>query len=71
MCDNVLGMKHEALELLYIKTNKQIEFWSKIIYWVVAKLSPLAFTLPKFLFSIYSTRNSGNVEVFELPFPMW
>lgn len=73
MCDDILGMKHQTLESSYIKTNQQIEFWSEIIYWVIAKMSPLAFTLPKSTFSVFIhlTRNSGNVEAFELPFPMW
>lgn len=70
--ENVLGMKHHALEQSYIETNRLIEFWSKIIYLVVAKMSPLAFTVPKFIFSvfIYSTTNLGN-GAFELPLPMW
>lgn len=36
-------------------------------------MSPLAFTLPKFIFSIliYAMSNFKNSAAFELPFPMW
>lgn len=65
-------MKYPALKSSYIENNQQIEKWSEIIYLIVAKMTPIAFILPKFIVSIfiYFTTNLEN-DAFELPLPMW
>lgn len=54
------------------KTNRQVEKWSEIAYFVLAKITPVCLILPRVIISYatYFATNAGN-EAFELPFLFW
>lgn len=58
--------------MIYEKINRQIEKWSKIVYIVVAKVTPILVIMLKVIYSVavYFTTDLGN-DALELPFPEW
>lgn len=64
-----LGSESKAI---YTESIEQLEKWSELIYFVVAKLSPVFWVAPKFLMSlfVYMTTNFDN-NALELPLPIW
>lgn len=57
---------------IYIKTDKLVEKLTKIMYFLLTRVSAPSFVLPKFFasFFLYFTTDTGN-NAFELPLPMW
>lgn len=56
---------------IYEKTNQKFGKWSEILYFLIVKMIPLAFILPKFVISLYlyaTTDLNGN-DALELPIP--
>ena len=68
----ILGLKNPSSKVLYEKTNRSVEKWSKIIFFVMVKITPIAWLLPKVIISLflYFTTDLGN-DALELPSPMW
>lgn len=68
----ILGSKNPPSKVLYDKTNGKIEKWSKILYFLMVKLTPMSWLLPKVIISLflYFTTDLGN-DALELPSPMW
>lgn len=56
----------------YLKTNERVEKLCKIGYFVMAKLTPICWILPKAVisYSLYFVTNAGN-EAFDLPLLAW
>lgn len=69
---NILGSKNPSLKLLYEKTNEKTEKWSKILFFLMVKFTPIAWLSPKVIISfyLYFTTDLGN-DALELPSPMW
>lgn len=69
---NSIGLKYSKSKKMYEKTNRLVEKWCKIAYFVIVKMSVPGFILPKALVSlfIYYTTDSGP-DAFELPIPVW
>lgn len=66
-----LGMEDPVSAAIYEKTNHQMEKWSKILYFWIAKIIPLVTILPKSIGSLYlyaTTDLNGN-DTLELPLP--
>lgn len=57
---------------IYEEVNGQIEKWGKIIYFVIAELSPICMIVPKAILCllVYFTTDLGQ-EAFELPVLEW
>lgn len=57
---------------MYIKTDRQIEKWSKIVYIMIALATPACFIFPMLIYSLvkYFTTDLGT-GAFELPLPVW
>ena len=57
---------------MYSEIDHQIEKWSQIVYIVIAKITPVCFISPIFIYSlvIYFTTDLGN-DAFELPLTVW
>lgn len=57
---------------IYVKSIEQLEKWNKLIYFVVAELSPILWVAPKFLMSlfVYMRTNFDN-NALEVPLPIW
>lgn len=57
---------------IYVESIEQLEKWSKLIYFVVAKLSPIFWVAPKFLMSLFVyIRTDFDNNALVLPLPMW
>lgn len=69
---SVPGVERSATRMIYIKTNVQVERWSKITDFVISVFIPTAFMWPKptLCFYLYFATDLGN-DVFELTFPIW
>lgn len=70
----VLGLKNLSSITFYDKINPRVEKWSKIIYFVIAKVTFAVIFLPKILISLYNyfvMNLDGNADSLELPLPMW
>ena len=67
-----LGTKCPVSKVFYSRANKQMEIWSKIVYFFNAKCVPILYMLPRPILSffIYFTTDLGN-DAFELTFPIW
>lgn len=65
------GSKNPKWKATYVNVNEQIEKWSKVIHFIMVKLTPIALILAKAVVNvlIYFT-DSQTIEL-ELPFPMW
>lgn len=65
-------LKHSASRTMYAKTNNLSEKLSKIIYFLMVKVSVPGFVLPKAILSffIYCTTDAGS-DAFELSIPTW
>lgn len=61
----------EAQEI-YKKTNENVEFWNKAVYFLFVKLMTPLFMTPVFSISIfvYFTTDLGN-DALKIPFPVW
>lgn len=68
----ILGIKHSASMMIYIDAIDQMDTWSKIVYFFIAKIALNCFIWPKpiLLFFLYFTTDVGT-DAFELPIPMW
>lgn len=57
---------------IYEQAAHQIEKWSKIGYFIIAKVTPVCCILPKAManYFVYFSTTVGN-DAFELPLPMW
>lgn len=66
------GLQYPASKALFGKTNRLVEKISKIIFFVIARMSPFCSMLPKLFvcFFEYFVADMGS-DSFELPFPMW
>lgn len=51
----------------------RIEKWSKIIHFLIAKITPICWVLPKFTVSLllFITKGDSETVELELPLPMW
>lgn len=57
---------------IYVESIEQLEKWSKLIYFVVAKLSPIFWVAPKFLMNLFVyIRTDFDNNALVLPLPMW
>lgn len=68
----IAGLSNPISEELFCKTNHQVEKCSEFIYFIVFKVSPPAYVLPKAFFSLflYFTTDMGQ-DAFMLPLPTW
>lgn len=70
--DLFLGSTNSISKVKYDEINEFVEKLSKIIYFVVMKVSVLVFAMPRdsFCSFVYITSDLGP-NAFELPFPIW
>lgn len=71
LCVN-LELKYSASEEIFRKANRFEKKWSKIINFVIFKLTPAFALLPWciYVYFLYFTTDLGT-DAFELPYPMW
>lgn len=71
-CLNILGLKYPKSKEMYVKTNQQVEKWSKIFNFTVGTLCPAFILLPNVIESYfnYFVNNWGN-DSFEFTIPTW
>lgn len=57
---------------IYEEINRQIEKWTKIVYFIIAQVTPVCQIIPKFMQSlvVYVATDLGN-DALELPYPEW
>lgn len=69
---NIVGLSYRVSKNFFHKTNRQVESCSAAIYFIISKVSPLAYVLPKAFFSllIYCTTDKKQ-DAFMLPLPTW
>lgn len=67
--------EYPVSKAVYDKTYQQIEKWTRIVYFVFAKVFPPAFALPKCIASLYfyvtTDSDANDSDALELPMPMW
>lgn len=70
--DNRIFFSEMESKMIFKRINRQIEKWCGIVYFVVAKMTPIFWISPKLIYSliVYFTTDLGN-EAFELPYPEW
>lgn len=68
----VPGNKYPKSKRFFLKTNRQVERLSEIVFTVVMKVFLQCFLFPKCVvsFGVYFFTDSGR-DSFQLPFPMW
>lgn len=66
------GSEFETSKVIYKEASHQMKKWSKIMYFVISKLTPIGLILPKSIItcSVYFANDSG-CDVFLLPTPTW
>lgn len=65
-------MKYRVPRGIYEKSNQQVEKWSKIIHFAMAKMMVLCSVLPKFIVSLIDYfATDARDQAFVLPMPMW
>lgn len=71
-CEKIVHKSQsQATRMIYDKTNRQIEKWSKIVYLAVSKFTPICMILPQCIsFVLYLTTDLGT-DAFDLSLPMW
>lgn len=67
-----LGFKYPKSKAFFLKTNRQVERLSEIIFMLIMKIGLPGFMLPKCIVSltVYIRTDTGR-DAFELPIPMW
>lgn len=67
-----LGCKYPQSEEFFMKTNRQVDRLTELIFIVLVKIGLQCIMLSKAVvcFGIYFTTDSGS-DSFDLPFPMW
>lgn len=68
----IVGLSYPKSKKHFHKTNRQVEKCSEIIYFIISKVSPPVYVLPKAFFSlfIYFTTDKKQ-DAFMLPLPTW
>lgn len=70
--DHILGCKYPKSRRFFLKTNRQAERLSEIVFTVVVKICVQLTILPKFVASlcVYFFTDAGR-DSFQLPLPIW
>lgn len=65
-------LEYPASKIIYDETNQRIENWTRVIYFIIMKVTPVCWIMPKFAISIfmYFTTDMGR-DALKLPIPMW